>query len=99
MRPSHGIVLAKGVIPLAPSFDTVGWMARDLETLCRVGEVLLPQTDSGTGFSRVLIGEDAWELADTESKEALTPYLKLLCAAWLRAMKRFASPRRVYLNG
>lgn len=79
MRPSHGLVSAKGVIPLAPSFDTVGWMARDLETLCRVGEVLLPQTDSGTGFSRVLIGEDAWELADTESKEALTPYLKLLC--------------------
>lgn len=79
MRPSHGMVSEKGVIPLAPSFDTVGWMARDLETLCRVGEVLLPQTDPGTGFSRVLIGEDAWELADTESKEALTPYLKLLC--------------------
>ncbi|WP_149094000.1 amidase [Paenibacillus terrae] len=79
IRPTHGIVSEKGVIPLAPSFDTVGWMARDPETLRRVGEVLLPQAASGSGFSRVLIGEDAWELADTESKEALASCLELLC--------------------
>ncbi|MDP4097990.1 amidase [Paenibacillus sp. P96] len=78
MRPTHGIVSEKGVIPLARSFDTVGWMARDPETLRRVGEVLLPESVSASGFSRVLIGEDAWELADAESKEALASYLELL---------------------
>ncbi|WP_226000050.1 amidase [Paenibacillus sp. BJ-4] len=79
MRPTHGIVSEKGVIPLAASFDTVGWMARDPETLRRVGKVLLPQIASVSDFSTVLIGEDAWELADTESKEALAPCLELLC--------------------
>jgi amidase len=30
-----------GVLPLAPRFDTVGWLARDATTLARVGEALL----------------------------------------------------------
>ena len=29
IRTSHGLVPADGVVPLAPSFDTVGWFARD----------------------------------------------------------------------
>ncbi|MFT4298375.1 MAG: DUF3225 domain-containing protein [Aeromicrobium sp.] len=40
-RPSHGAVPMAGVMPLAPSFDTVGWLARDADTLRRVGRVLL----------------------------------------------------------
>lgn len=41
-RPSHGAVSTDGVLPLAPRFDTVGWLASDAETLARVGDVLLP---------------------------------------------------------
>lgn len=41
LRPTHGAVDASGLIPLAPSFDTVGWMARDAATLRKSGEVLL----------------------------------------------------------
>ena len=37
MRPSWGAVSMDGARPLAPSFDTVGWFARDAETLQRVG--------------------------------------------------------------
>jgi amidase len=33
LRPTHGLVSAEGVLPLAPSFDTVGVMARDLASL------------------------------------------------------------------
>ncbi|WP_249897259.1 amidase family protein [Paenibacillus sp. PK3_47] len=40
-RPTHGAVDMSGVIPLALSFDTVGWMADSAELLLRVGEVLL----------------------------------------------------------
>ena len=41
LRPSHGAISLGGVMPLAPSFDTVGWFARDAAVLERVGEVLL----------------------------------------------------------
>ncbi|WP_042161058.1 amidase [Paenibacillus gorillae] len=82
LRPTHGSVSEKGVIPLASSFDTVGWMARDLSLLRQVGDVLLPENPApGSEFSRILIGEDAWELADSESREALAPSLKAIRAA------------------
>lgn len=42
LRPTHGAVSLEGCVPLAPMFDTAGWMCRDGATLARVGEVLLP---------------------------------------------------------
>ncbi|WP_238019405.1 amidase family protein [Dactylosporangium sp. AC04546] len=42
LRPTHGAVPTGGVLPLAPSFDTVGWITADAATLARVGDVLLP---------------------------------------------------------
>ena len=41
IRPSHGRVAIDGVMPLAASFDTVGWFARDARVLARVGAPLL----------------------------------------------------------
>jgi amidase len=42
VRPTHGRVSAVGVTPLAPSFDTVGWLARSVAMLRKVGGVLFP---------------------------------------------------------
>ena len=42
IRPTHDAVDSTGVMPLARSFDTVGWFARDARTLTRAGDVLLP---------------------------------------------------------
>lgn len=33
LRPTHGRVSTEGLLPLAPSFDTVGWLTRDAATL------------------------------------------------------------------
>ena len=41
IRPSHGRLSLKRVWPLAQSFDTPGWFARDGEVFARIGEVLL----------------------------------------------------------
>ncbi len=41
-RASHGAIPMAGVIPLAPSFDTIGWFARDIDTMIAVGDALLP---------------------------------------------------------
>jgi amidase len=41
IRTSHGLVPTDGVVNLAPSFDTVGWFAREASLMRRVAEVLL----------------------------------------------------------
>ena len=37
LRPTHGRVAADGVVPLAPSFDAVGWFANSGAVLMQVG--------------------------------------------------------------
>lgn len=64
IRPTHGAVDIAGVIPLARSFDTVGWFARRAEVLRWVGEVLLPPDRAGISLTRFVPARDAFELAD-----------------------------------
>lgn len=44
-RPTHGRVNLLGVMPFAPSYDTIGWMAADGRHLQAMGEVLLEGDD------------------------------------------------------
>ncbi|HEY2206730.1 MAG TPA: amidase [Pseudonocardia sp.] len=44
LRTTHGLVDRAGVLPLAPSFDTVGWLTRDASTLAAVADAVLPST-------------------------------------------------------
>ncbi|MEV4512140.1 amidase family protein [Dactylosporangium sp. NPDC049525] len=46
LRPTHGAVPTDGVLPLAPSFDTVGWITATAAHLALVGSVLLPDGPS-----------------------------------------------------
>ncbi len=49
LRPTHGVIAMDNMVALAPSFDTVGVLTKDLTTLTHTMEVLLPaQTDSAT---------------------------------------------------
>ena len=64
IRPTHDAVDSSGVMPLAPSFDTIGWFARDAQTLLRAGDVLLPPDRSGIAPSRFYIARDAFAIAD-----------------------------------
>jgi len=45
LRTTHGAVDRAGLLPLAPTFDTVGWLARDADTLLRAAAVTLPAVD------------------------------------------------------
>jgi amidase len=51
---------------LAPSFDTVGFFAGDLEVLARVAGVLLPSDVAPPPIRRVLMLEQGWNIADPE---------------------------------
>ena len=80
-RPSHGAVSREGAVPLAPSFDTPGWMARDANVLERVGEVLLPRCVEKAALpSRLLIADDAWAMANTDVRTALDAKLPAVMA-------------------
>src|SRR6185312_5998234 len=41
IRPTHGRLDLRGMLPQAPSSDTTGWFARDAATFARVSAVLL----------------------------------------------------------
>ena len=62
IRPSHGRIPLDGCMPLAPSFDTVGWFARDARLLQRVGAVFYPSADSLDG--RFLFADGLLALCD-----------------------------------
>ncbi len=46
IRTSHGLISLEHARPLAKSFDTLGWFAKDPSTLLKVGEVLLNENTS-----------------------------------------------------
>lgn len=64
-RPTHGAVSLEGVVPFSPSYDTVGWFARDITTQSRVGDVLLPKADV-TPIRKFRLVRDAFALADPD---------------------------------
>lgn len=62
-RPSHAVISEDGVIPMAQSFDTVGWFARDPVILNRVGRVLLKVPDVAPVLpSCVIVPDDCFHL-------------------------------------
>lgn len=70
IRTSHDVVRRDGLLPLAPSFDAVGWLTRSPALLARVGEVLLP--GSTTSADRRLITVPALlALADADVAAAV----------------------------
>ncbi len=65
LRPTWGRISAAGVQPLAPSFDTVGLLARNATVLKQVAGVLLPRNND-VAITQVFMLEDAWDLADAD---------------------------------
>ena len=79
IRPTHGRVSLEGACPLAPSFDTAGWFARDAALLERVGQALLGEERTGKP-GRLIIAQDAFQLSGSAVSDALQPALERLRA-------------------
>lgn len=71
MRPTHGRIALDGVLPFAPSFDTVGWFASSAELLARAGQVLLGAPALSERPLRLRIAVDAVDLCDAGVAQAL----------------------------
>ncbi len=80
MRPTHGRIPLDGVCPLAASFDTAGWFARDAALMERVGRVLLSDDRAAPQPAQWLLAQDAFALAGGAVTNALQPALAGLAA-------------------
>jgi amidase len=78
LRPTHGRLPVAGMMTQSPSFDTVGFFARDAETLGRVGTVLFDEPSSETLPAELLVASDCFALAEPEVRDALQPALAAL---------------------
>ena len=73
LRPSHGIISVAGVMPFAPSFDTVGVLAGSLDVLTRAASVLLGcEVTDETTIDNIHLLSEVLEIADDEVKAGLT---------------------------
>jgi len=72
-RPTHGVVSTEGVVPLAPSFDTVGLLAPDMPALMAGAVALLGPDSSPDGApSRLAVVALPGVLGDVASQLGLT---------------------------
>ncbi|MFT3803582.1 MAG: amidase [Burkholderiaceae bacterium] len=79
MRPTHGRIPLAGVLPFAPSYDTVGWFARDASLLRDAGQALLSRSKAGSRAPLSLcVAVDALALAEPPVREALSGFARRL---------------------
>ena len=89
LRPSHGFISVAGVMPFAPTYDTVGLLARDAAVLQQAAAVLLGMesrpAQSQTVPTRpraVHLLAEAFALANAEVCDALAPAVASLRELW-----------------
>jgi amidase len=80
MRPTHGRVSVQGLTPLAPSFDTVGWLTRSPALARTIGGVLLGERHALQGQISLLRDPAVEHLAQDVGPSLLRQALER-CAA------------------
>ena len=91
LRPTHGRIPLEGIMPLAASYDTIGWFARDPAVMSGVAHVLLDDWREPEIMTRLYVPEDVWALADEAVQAALAPALDRL--------EELVGPQRTALIG
>lgn len=81
IRTTHGRIPIEGSVPLAESYDSVGWFARDAETFARVGRVLLGPGAPAAPPRRVLLARDLFAVSGPAVADALAPGIARVASA------------------
>jgi amidase len=89
LRPTHGAAPLDLCMPLAPSFDSCGFFARNGATLRDVGRVLVE--DGGEAANRPMLASDLFARLNPAAQAALAPVL-----AHLEALLGKPEPFTVY---
>ncbi len=89
IRPTHNRIDTEGVYPMAPSFDTLGWFAKDIDIFKKIGSVLLNLNEKTEFlFKEFVIAEDILELANPEIVKLFNNYIN----------KKFPEIKRIRLS-
>lgn len=80
IRTSHGSLAVDGVIPFAPSFDVIGWFARDADLFERVGVVLFGEARESRPVRRLRFVREAFALVAPEVAQTVRAAARPLCA-------------------
>ena len=80
IRPTHGRIDVRGMLPQAPTSDTTGWFARDAATFARVSSVLLGEEIPQVLPTRLVVATDTFGFADANVAAALRPLVMKLAA-------------------
>jgi amidase len=81
LRPTHGRIDLGGVTPMAPTYDTIGPLARDADLLADVARLLLQSPSVEAPPERVIVPEDMFARADAGVAEATARALDQLASA------------------
>ena len=96
IRPSHNVIEKDGLIPLAPPFDTIGWLTQNAELLSDVGNVLLPN-QAINNVDTLVICEPLFELVDPVLQAPLKQLLEKT-KPYFKHHKEFELPNSSLLN-
>lgn len=82
IRPSHDAISVAGVMPFAPTFDTVGVLAKNADILARASGVLLGANLAAhrdtVEPSAIMVVREAFDLADPAIRQAHEPAIERL---------------------
>jgi amidase len=81
LRPTHGRISLVGVTPMAPSYDTVGFLARDAALFRTAGHVLLDGPRLEAKIERLILAEDLFCHEEPSANQALWRVLDRLALA------------------
>ena len=73
LRPTHGRIPLDGILMQAPSYDTIGWFARDAATFAWVAEAIFGSRVVAGAPSRIVIAEDLFGECGPAVASALRP--------------------------
>jgi amidase len=71
LRPTFGRIDTKGATPMAPSYDTIGYLAREAELFRKIGHVLLDGARTEAKIERLILAEDFFGHAEASADQAL----------------------------
>jgi amidase len=94
LRTTYGRIDIGGTMPLAPSFDTVGWFARTPELYDRIGAVLLGEDVEGPELTRIVVADDAFaRLVGAAERAGLGPAVERLAPLFAARDNVTVAPR------
>ena len=76
IRPTHGKISLQHARPLAKSFDTLGWFARDTKTLLNVGRVLIEDESTQAPEFKIIMPKQALAVLSNELQEIFLQNVK-----------------------